>query len=331
MTDHGYLILDTLRLRAIQRAEEAHGEPYEGFRVLPKETAATRVRKQLAAATALWLLAVLPADAQIKPVGTFAIESCHARPVWSSFAMLPDWGDFDAAAACAKTSGLRWVLALYGGSRYDPVGPHVTAVKQRADAAGLTPYLLGIVYHEEWYEYALTPGALPITGLTPENPAHVPTIVRLVHWWVGQQHETIRRIWPGLRRVWLTGLVNDDLRHGPLLWRPVPHGVDVIAIEAYAPTGLSWDQTAGLYIRHALATRSEPFVIIAQGFRVDGDPLWGTGPTDEVVDGFAEALRHPKVWGAWMFTWGDRPWAGITGLASLPHWRQRYEQALGLR
>jgi len=48
MTDLGYLRLDRCRLRLMEEAEARHGEVYEGFRVLPKETAAERVRRELA-------------------------------------------------------------------------------------------------------------------------------------------------------------------------------------------------------------------------------------------------------------------------------------------
>lgn len=276
----------------------------------------------------LILLLPIPAVAQIKPTGTFAIDRCDARPAWSSFAMLAEWANFDEAAACARTTGIRWVLALYASSRYTPAREWAPAVKARADAAGLTPYLVALVWHEEWYEYAFTPGALPIPGLDPTNPAHTEAIVRTVHWWVGEQHAALATIFPGVARVWLTGLYNDDPRFGPALWRPVPAHTSVIALELYQPCGWTWAQTGGRYTQHALATSPLPLVLIAHGFLAPGDPLWGCGPSDEAVAGFAEALRHPKTWGAWIFTWGDR-W-NMQGLASLHSWRSKYEKALGL-
>lgn len=48
VTDHGYLVLDTLRVRAILHAEERQAAPFEGYRVLPRETAAERVRRERA-------------------------------------------------------------------------------------------------------------------------------------------------------------------------------------------------------------------------------------------------------------------------------------------
>lgn len=277
-------------------------------------------------AVLLLLVLATPVSAQIKPTGTFALTACEARPAWVSFALLPDWADFDEAARCQRETGLSWVLALYGVSRYEPVGPYARAVKARADAAGLR--FLAVVYHEEWYEHAFTPGALPIGALDPAHPVDAVSIVTLVHWWVGQQHATLATVFPGVPRVWLTGLVNDDRRHGPALWRPVPAGTDAIALEAYVPCGLTWDQTAGLYIRHALATRREPIVLVAQAFEAPGDPLWGCGPA-AAVDGFASALRQPGVWGAWLFDWKVRP--GIVGLSGLPQWRAAFDAALGVK
>lgn len=272
---------------------------------------------------ALWLS--VPAAAQIKPSGVFDIAACHARPVWASFALLPDDADFEAAADCQRTSGLQWVLALFGSSPYVPVESHARAVHTRAQAAGVR--FVAVLYHEEWYEYALTPGALPIPGLDAENPAHERDIISVVRWWIGEQHAAIARVFPGLPRVWLTSLANDDPSLGP--WRPVPPGTTAIALEAYVPDGYTWEATAGRYIGHALRTRREPIVLVGQGFQSDGDPYWGGGPTQNTVDGFARALRQPGVWGAWMFTWGDRP--GMRGLSSLDHWRQQYEHALGVR
>lgn len=49
----GYITLDATRLAAIQRWEARQGEPYEGFRLLPPETASARVRRQYAEARRL--------------------------------------------------------------------------------------------------------------------------------------------------------------------------------------------------------------------------------------------------------------------------------------
>lgn len=274
--------------------------------------------------------------AQIKPTGVFGVASCDARPAWASFAMLGDWHDFDAAAACARTTGLRWVLALYSGAHERPARDWVPAVKARADAAGLTPYLVGLVFHEEWYEYAFaneTPPnglqrALAGFGLDVHDPAHTVAVVDGIRWWVGLQHADLAAIFPGVPRVWLTGLYNDDPRFGASLWRPAPAHTSAIALELYQPCGWTWEQTGGRYARHALATSPVPVVLVAQAFRAPGDSLWGCGPTAETIAGFAEALRHPKAWGAWMFTWGDR--TNMSGLESMTDVRAAYERALGV-
>lgn len=282
-------------------------------------------------APALLVLALcVPAAAQPKPVGTFQLSQCEASPGWSSFALLVDNQDFAAAADCSKRTGLRWVLGFYSRSPYEPIAGYARVTKARADAAGLTPFLWATVYIEEWYEYALTPGALPIPGLDPTNPAHHAPIVETVRWWVGHQHAAIRAEFPRVPVAWITGLYNESRAFGDALWRPLPPGVSVLALEAYAPAGHTWDATAGLFIRHAAATSPVPIVLIAQAFVAPGDPLWGAGPTEEIVNGLAAALRLSKVWGTWLFTMESRE-NGLIGLADLPYWRMRYEQALGVR
>lgn len=266
-----------------------------------------------------------------KPVGTFQLSDCATSPAWSSFALLVDDQDFAAAADCSRRTGLRWVLGFYTRSAYEPIGGYARATKLRADQAGLTPFLWAIVYSEEWYEYALTPGALAIPGLDPANPAHHGPIVETVRWWVGHQHAAITREFPGVPIAWITGLVNRSRAFGDALWRPLPAGATVIALEAYAPGGHSWASTAGLYISHAINTQSEPVVLIAHAFKSADptEPLWGPGPTEEIVDGFAAALQHPRVWGSWLFTMESRPGV-LIGLNDLPYWKARYLQAVGV-
>jgi hypothetical protein len=278
----------------------------------------------------LLVLLAAPAWAQTKPVGTFQLSSCDASPGWSSFALLIDTQDFAEAADCSRRTGLRWVLGFYSRSPYEPIAAYARATRARADAAGLTPFLWAMVYSEEWYEYALTPGALWIPGLDPANPAHHAPIVETVAWWTGHQHAALREAFPAVPVAWITGLVNRSRAYGDALWRPLPPGVSVIALEAYVPTGHAWDSTAGLFIRHAAATETAPIVLIAQAFVAPGDPLWGTGPTEAIVDGLAAALRDPRVWGTWLFTMESRA-NGLIGLADLPYWHARYAQALGVQ
>lgn len=285
--------------------------------------------RTLALLLVLW---AVPASAQIKPAGTFQLSACEKAPGWSSFALLVDDQDFAVAADCSRRTGLRWVLGFYSRSPYEPIGAYARATKARADAAGLTPFLWAAVYHEEWYEAAITPGGLPIPGLDAANPAHHGQIIETVRWWVGHQHVAISAAFPGLPIAWITGLVNRSRAFGDSMWRPLPPGVSVIALEAYAPGGHTWASTAGLFISHAINTQPEPVVLIAHAFASADptEPLWGPGPTEEIVDGFAAALRHPRVWGAWIFTMESRPGV-LIGLDDMPYWLGRYEQALGVR
>lgn len=280
--------------------------------------------------TLLVLACLAPSvSGQHKPAGTFQIGSCDARPAWSTFALLIDGQDFDAAADCARRTGLRWVLYLTADP-YAPIGPPVAAVKVRADAAGLTPYLLALTDHEEWYEQTLAiPPRWPIGALDSSLPADQWVITETTHRVASQRTTEIKRVWPGLPVAWITSLVNDDRRHGPFFYRPLPTGIDIIALEGYVPAGATWAQTGGRYLSHALATRREPIALITQGFRWTGDPIWAVGPTEDGMAGLAEALRHPRVIASWLFTWqGLGP--TLTGLSQMPEWRTRYEQAIGV-
>lgn len=274
--------------------------------------------------TYAFLHAVGPVSAQTKLAGTFQIGQCEDRPGWSSFATLVDTEDFHAAADCSRRTGHRWVLFLTG-SPYQPITAHALAVRTRIEAAGLRPYLLGVVDHEEWYENVLS-GAW---AFWTQDPA---VVVPVVHAWTSARNAEIRAVFPGLPILWITTLVNDSQAAGLWLWRPLPVGVSAIALEGYVPKGRTWAQTAGVYLAHALATRPEPIVLVTQGFRIPGDPLWDVGPT-----GFTEtaaALQHPRVIASWLFAWdGDlwAQWAAIVGLKQRPDWQAQYVEALGVR
>lgn len=281
---------------------------------------------------AVWGLLLAPvgfAATHAKPAGTFQIGACEARPAWSTFALLVDVDDFAAAADCARRTGLRWVLYLTADP-YQPVAPHVMAVKARADAAGLTPYLLALTDHEEWYERALAvPPLWPIGALDSTLPSDQWVIADTVHRVASHRAAEIKRVWP-LPVVWITSLVNDDRRFGAFVYRPLPTGVDVIALEGYVPSWGTWDTTAGLHLAHAIRTRPEPIVLVTQGFRWTGDPMWTRGPTEDGMAGTAAALSHPRVIASWLFTWeGLGP--TLTGLAEMPAWRAAYERAIGVQ
>ena len=282
------------------------------------------------------LLVTSGASAQTKLAGTFQIGACGARPSWSSFALLIYRDDFAAAAECSRRTGLRWVLYLTADP-YRPIDGHVAAVKQRAQAAGLAPFVVAVTDHEEWYELTLAHPSSgygwPIPGLDPSRDADIWRIAEIVHAWASARHLAIKRIWPGVLTAWITSLVNDDRRYGAFRWRPLPAGVDVIALEGYVPRWGTWASTAGLHLAHAIRTRTEPIVLVTQGFRWDdgtgGD--WSRGPTDDQMAGTASALAHPRVVASWLFTWDGNLWAApMVGLRQMPEWEARYAQAIGV-
>ena len=280
----------------------------------------------------LLLMAVLASDAraQTKLAGTFQIAGCEDRPAWSSFALLVDTEDFVAAADCARRTGLRWVLYLTADI-YHPIDAHVVAVKARADAAGLSPHLLAVTDHEEWFEYTLG-GYWPVGRLDPTRETDIWQIAALVHAWTSLRTAAIKRHWPGLPVAWITSMVNDDRRYGAFYWRPLPTGIDVIALEGYVPAWGTWATTAGRYLAHAIQTRREPIALITQGFRWGASGDWSRGPTEDQMAGTAAALTHPRVIASWLFTWDGSLWASpMVGLRQMPEWRRRYETALGVQ
>lgn len=275
---------------------------------------------------ALIVLACLPqaSSGQHKLAGTFQIGACDDRPAWSSFTTIADTDDLHAAADCSRRTGMRWVLYLRA-SQYHPVTAHAVAVKARVDAAGLGPYLIAIADHEEWYEQVLA-GALPYVTTDPA------VIVPVVHAWAGKRNAEIKAVFPGVPILWITTLVNDSPAYGLWLWRPLPAGVDAIALEGYVPAGLTWAQTAGRYLAHAIATRPEPIVLITQGFSADYDPQWQAGPTPEVFAATEQALLHPRVIASWLFSWDAALLGrGFVAVKQRPDWQQAYAAAIGAR
>lgn len=276
------------------------------------------------------LCLTFPTMAQTKPAGIFQLTSCGDRPQWSSFALLVDTENFYKATECSRWTGLRWVLYLTA-SPYSPIDAHVAQVKSRLDAAQLTPFVIGLVDHEEWYENTLSiPPRWPIGQLDPSLPAHQWEIARIVKHVTSGRNRTLKRVFPTIPIVWLTSLVNDSPQFGSFFYRPIPDGVDVIALEGYVPAGHTWATTAQIYIQHALNTRKEPIVLVTQGFRWSGDPLWAAGPTEDGMAGTAVMLQHPRIVASWVFTW-DGPGPTLLGLKQMPQWQRRYEQVIGVR
>ncbi len=260
-----------------------------------------------------------------RPLGIFNDDG--PRPPWASFALLPDWADFSAATGDSQRTGVKWVLGLYSPARLTPLSEVLPALMRRIDAAGLRPHLVGVVYHEEWYSAFLS-GALTHVGLDHTNRAHWVPAANAIRWWVSEQHAAIRAALPGVPVVWLDTFVNDDLSFGPWFYRPLPDGVDTLALYGYVPTGGSWAQDVEPFLAHAVSTRPEHLVLVVQGFAGDGDPQWAAGPTPDGMAGTRRWLAHDRVIAGWVFDWHSRP-GGLKGLKDLPQ-RAALESAMGV-
>lgn len=264
----------------------------------------------------------------MKPLGIFASNPGVPRPAWCAFALLPDWLDFAAAAEDAARTGVKWVLYLGSMAHATPLAEVLPAIVQRLDESGLRPHLAGVVYHEEWYG-TWKSGRLPIPGLNHVDPAHWNAGATAIWWWTSQQHAALAAALPDVPIVWLDTFVNDDPSFGGWWYQPVPDHVAALALEAYVPMGGSWAADVEPFLQHAVSTRREPIVLVVQGFRGVGDPLWDMGPTAEGLAGTTRWLAHDRVISGWVFDWHSRGKA-LIGLADLPG-RRIVEAALGVR
>ena len=262
----------------------------------------------------------------MKPAGIFATSPGAARPSWETFALLVDWQDFPAAVADARATGRWWVLYLGSPDPHADAATWLPALVARIDAAGLRPYLVGVVYHEEW-SGAFLSGSLAIPGMNYRDRAHWQPAAEIIAWWCGMQHAAIRAALPGLSIVWLDGFVNDDLSFGPWWYRPVPAGVDVLALYGYVPAGGSWAADVEPFLLHAVGTRTEPLALVVQGFR-ELTGMWAAGPTVDGLAGTARWMRHPRVIASWVFDWTSRP-GFLVGMQDLPQ-RAALEAAIGV-
>lgn len=259
----------------------------------------------------------------LKALGVFGGS---ARPSWAVFQGLAHWDDFAQAAEDSRLTGVRWVLQIMT-PHSQPLADVMPDLLARLESSGLRPYILAVTYREEWYG-AWKSGELQIPGLDRANLSHWPIAAQAIAGWCGQQHAEIRKALPGVPVLWLDGYVNDDLSFGGQWYQPVPAGVDALALEAYVPAGGSWAQDVEVFLDHAVSTREEPIVLVAQGFQ-DEKPggMWSDGPTEESIRETERWMDHDRVIGAWVFTWASR--TGCIGLADLPA-RVAFEQALGV-
>ena len=258
-----------------------------------------------------------------RPLGVFVAPE---RPSWATFALLPDWEDFRTAAADSQRTGVKWVLGIYSPERLTPLAEtFLPNIVRRMDEAGLRPHLVGVVYHEEW-SGAFLSGQMPNPYFDHTNRAHWIPAMNAIKWWVGQQHAAIRAALPHVPVVWLDSFVNDDVSFGAGYYRPVPDGVDVLALYGYVPVGGSWAQDVEPFLDHAVDTRPESLVLVVQGFASANEPQWVAGPNADSIAGTKRWLAHPRVIAGWVFDWASRP-SGITGLRDLPQ-RAALEHAM---
>jgi hypothetical protein len=259
----------------------------------------------------------------MKAIGLFGITPDN-RPPWASFGQIAEWDDFDAAAQYARASGCRWVLWVHHGGP-GPMLEHARAVRERADRAGLSPFVLAWCYREEWYEHyrhGLLADAPIVSGLNPRDAADEVAGVERIRGHLGEAHAAMRAAWPGLAVAWVAALVNNSHAYGSQYYAPVPDGVDVIALDPYATAGQTFDAWPGVVIAHAVATTTHPIAIVPQWFAQPGTSL--AAPPDATAQYFGW-LRHPRVIALWGFTWASRREAGIVGLQDMPTLRASVE------
>ena len=258
----------------------------------------------------------------LKPLGVF---SADPRPDWAQFALLEDYENFEAAAEDSARTGIKWVLGIYSPAHATPLAPYLPALVARLHESGVLPHVVGVCYREEWYS-GWKRGEYAIPGLNGANPQHWMTGARAIAWWVSEQHKAIKAAL-NLPIVWIDTFVNDDPTFGGAYYQPVPWGVDVLAIETYVPARGSWAADVEPFLQHAVSTRHEQIALVIQGFKADGDPQWGIGPTPDGNAGVSRWLAHPRVISGWVFDWASRP--GLIGVADLPN-RGKCEAAVGV-
>jgi hypothetical protein len=252
-----------------------------------------------------------------KPIGLF--DCGDTPPTWATFCTIPDWASSDQMASARELSemrGTKWLLQVgYNLDPRTPIGPHAAVIRQKFDAAGLLPHLAGMTIGEEWYEHCLA-GSFAGIGV----PAG-PHCIGIVHYWLGVQQGAAKAALP-LPVVWITTAAS-----GPTGARPVPPHSDLVALDPYIPEGGTFDAYVEPFLAYAEAHVSQPLVIIPQWFAQEGYE----SPSAEHAKRYAAWLARPKFVALLGFTWQDRPWVSMRGLAGLPALRRSVEQALGVK
>jgi hypothetical protein len=252
----------------------------------------------------------------MKPLGVWQAYTDAPHPSWASFAAIPDWDDFDAAAQQSEATGIAWVLLLYGCPLDQPVAGHLASVVTRLDASGLRPHIRAICYWEECYA-ALKGGRVNLPAwqsVTTDLRALVP----LFRDHLSRQHAAIRAALPEIPICWVTDYVNHDPSFGPWYHQPLPAHVGLVALQGYLPASGSWAADVEPFLQHSLTQTALPIVFVPQGFTAPNDPQWSRGPTTESIDAIARWMRHPRVVAGWLFDWASPPPShGVVGLEDL--------------
>lgn len=268
-------------------------------------------------------LLVFPSVAlsQPKPVGSF---SPNNSPSWMSFGTI-DGDDTDSniinAVARSRNTGFRWIVQM--GYHDHPLTSSIGVadrVMDRMDRLGLTPFIVGISYGEEWYEQCLAGKYIDI-GISG------PDCYEKVFSWLSHQHsQVIARTNRPI--IWITGLV-DELRK-------VPSHVTYVALDYYPNDNQRLMDLLPVFHTSHLYSPNHKKIIIARWYSttgpIQGDhwPLMSKPPTQEFFTTYRLLLDHPDVVAMLGFLWESRPFAHLVGLQDMPAQRLMLERSLGI-
>lgn len=269
-------------------------------------------------------LLVFPSVAlsQPKPVGSF---SPNNSPSWMSFGTI-DGDDTDSniinAVARSRNTGFRWLVQM--GYHDHPLTSSIGVadrVMDRMDRLGLTPFIVGISYGEEWYERCLNNEFVKL-GYYGDN------CYTNVYNWLSIQHQHVANRARNIPIVWITGLVDQNRR--------VPSHVTYVALDYYPNDHQTLESLLPVFHTSHLYSPNHKKIIIARWYyttgAIQGDhwPLMSKPPTQEFFTTYRLLLDHPDVVAMLGFLWESRPFAHLVGLQDMPAQRLMLERSLGI-
>lgn len=253
----------------------------------------------------------------MKPWGIFSPEA--GIPDGASFALLYDsYGDGQLAWCRAYAEGRNaagrpfvWVLYTRGEDR---AIAWVPALWHRLKAAGLLPYIAAMAWQEEWY------AGLPSIEAIDARCA-----------FVGQQQAVLKEYFPAQATVTINAFTCPAKEFGPVYYSPEPAHTDIRGVYTYVPVGQTWESMRLEHkLRLSCGYRVGPYqlpekrvVLIAQAFRIEGDPLWGEWPAPEVQAHAARWAAHEQVIAVWPFDKASRD----GGFQGWDEWPERHTLA----